>query len=116
LVLDSTLTAPLLKYLLAWTKGKLAIVTGSYSGLGLETTRALTNAGTTVVVPARRPEYARRAIATFKDVEVAELDLSDLASVHKFAERFMRSGRQVDIIINNTAIMACPEARVGNGW
>ncbi len=39
--------------------GKLAIVTGGYSGLGLETVRALSGAGATVVVPARRPQQAR---------------------------------------------------------
>ncbi|WP_449373618.1 hypothetical protein [Arthrobacter psychrolactophilus] len=36
-----------------------AIVTGGYSGLGLETVRALTGAGVSVVVPARRPDHAR---------------------------------------------------------
>src|SRR3954469_1743105 len=41
--------------------GRLAIITGGYSGLGLETTRALAGAGAHVVVPARRPEHARRA-------------------------------------------------------
>jgi hypothetical protein len=41
--------------------GKLAIVTGGYSGIGLETTRALTRAGARVVVPARRPANAREA-------------------------------------------------------
>ena len=43
--------------------GKLAVVTGGYSGLGLETTRALTKAGAHVVVPARRPDAAREALA-----------------------------------------------------
>ena len=43
--------------------GALAVVTGGYSGLGLETTRALARAGARVVVPARRPETAREAVA-----------------------------------------------------
>lgn len=38
--------------------GKIAIVTGGYSGLGLETTRVLSDAGATVIVPARTPEKA----------------------------------------------------------
>ncbi|WP_326718704.1 SDR family NAD(P)-dependent oxidoreductase [Streptomyces sp. NBC_00243] len=96
--------------------GKLAIVTGGYSGLGLETTRALTKAGAGVVVPARRPAAARAAVDGIDGVEVDELDLGDLDSVRAFAERFLASGRTVDIVINNAGIMACPETRVGPGW
>ncbi|MFD8809793.1 SDR family NAD(P)-dependent oxidoreductase, partial [Streptomyces sp. NPDC059597] len=96
--------------------GKLAIVTGGYSGLGLETTRALTKAGAHVVVPARRPDVAREALADLDGVEVDELDLGDLESVRGFAERFLASGRTVDILIDNAGIMAFPETRVGPGW
>lgn len=96
--------------------GKLAIVTGGYSGLGLETTRALTRAGAHVVVPARRPAVAQEAIAGIDGVEVDELDLADLQRVRGFAERFLASGRDIDIVITNAGIMACPETRVGPGW
>ncbi len=96
--------------------GKLAIVTGGYSGLGLETTRSLARAGATVVVPARRPEAAREAVGDIDGVEVDELDLGDLESVRGFAERFLASGRAIDILIGNAGIMACPETRVGPGW
>ncbi|MCX5563378.1 SDR family NAD(P)-dependent oxidoreductase [Streptomyces sp. NBC_00038] len=96
--------------------GKLALVTGGYSGLGLETTRALTKAGARVVVPARRPAAAATAVDGIEGVEVDELDLGDLDSVRAFAERFLASGRTVDIVINNAGIMACPETRVGPGW
>lgn len=96
--------------------GKLAIVTGGYSGLGLETTRALTKAGARVVVPARRRPVAEEAVAGLDGVEVDELDLGDLDSVRAFAERFLASDRTVDILIDNAGIMACPETRVGPGW
>jgi NAD(P)-dependent dehydrogenase (short-subunit alcohol dehydrogenase family) len=98
--------------------GKLAIVTGGYSGLGLETVRALSGAGATVVVPARRPDQARSVLdaAGLTSVEVDELDLADLESVGNFANRFLESGRSIDILIDNAAIMASPEARVGDGW
>lgn len=95
---------------------RVAIVTGGYSGLGLETTKALSKAGAQVVVPARRPDAAAEALDGVKSVEVDELDLGDLDSVGNFAERFLESGRSVDILINNAAIMACPETRVGPGW
>ncbi|MFF4272663.1 SDR family NAD(P)-dependent oxidoreductase [Streptomyces sp. NPDC001536] len=96
--------------------GRLAVVTGGYSGLGLETTRALTKAGARVVVPARRPAVAQEAVAGIDGVEVDELDLGDLDSVRGFAERFLASGRRIDFMIDNAGIMACPETRVGPGW
>ncbi len=109
--------------------GKTAIVTGGYSGLGLETVRALASAGAAVVVPARRPEHARDVLAAAGltpatergDVSVAELDLADQASVKEFAAGFLAgaapgTSRSLDILINNAAIMASPERRVGPGW
>jgi NAD(P)-dependent dehydrogenase (short-subunit alcohol dehydrogenase family) len=96
--------------------GKLAIVTGGYSGIGLETTRALAGAGAHVVVPARRRATAEGALAGLDGVEVDELDLADLASVRAFVERFLASDRRVEIVINNAGIFACPETRVGRGW
>jgi NAD(P)-dependent dehydrogenase (short-subunit alcohol dehydrogenase family) len=96
--------------------GKLAIVTGGYSGLGIETVRALAGAGAHVVVPARRRAHAEEALAGIDRVEVEDLDLGDLDSVHAFAERFLGTGRSIDMLINNAAIMACPETRVGPGW
>ncbi|WP_414936192.1 SDR family NAD(P)-dependent oxidoreductase [Amycolatopsis sp. cmx-11-51] len=96
--------------------GKLALVTGGYSGLGLETTRALANAGARVVVPARRPAEAEAALAGISGTEVGELDLADLASVETFARRFLGSGRPIDLMIANAGIMAAPERRVGPGW
>jgi NAD(P)-dependent dehydrogenase (short-subunit alcohol dehydrogenase family) len=97
-------------------QGKLAVVTGGYSGIGLETTRALTKAGAHVVVPARRRSTAEEALAGLDGVEVDELDLGDLESVRAFAERFLASGRTIDIMIDSAGIMACPETRVGPGW
>ncbi|MET8849145.1 SDR family NAD(P)-dependent oxidoreductase [Amycolatopsis sp. NPDC004625] len=96
--------------------GKLAVVTGGYSGIGLETTRALTGAGAHVVVPARRRATAEEALAGVGNVEVDELDLGDLESVRAFAERFLATGRRIDLLIANAGIMACPETRVGPGW
>jgi NAD(P)-dependent dehydrogenase (short-subunit alcohol dehydrogenase family) len=96
--------------------GKLALVTGGYSGIGLETTRALAEAGAHVVVPARRPATAEQALAGITGVERDELDLGDLESVRGFAERFLASGRTIDMVIDSAGIMACPETRVGPGW
>jgi NAD(P)-dependent dehydrogenase (short-subunit alcohol dehydrogenase family) len=96
--------------------GKLALVTGGYSGIGLETTRALTNAGAQVVVPSRRRATAEEALVGVDNVEIDELDLGDLDSVRAFADRFLATGRRIDIVINSAGIMAAPETRVGHGW
>ncbi|MEU8323335.1 SDR family NAD(P)-dependent oxidoreductase [Nonomuraea sp. NPDC048881] len=96
--------------------GRVALVTGGYSGLGLQTTRALSEAGAQVVVPARRRGAAEEALAGIDRVEVGELDLGDLDSVRRFAEEFLASGRDLHLVINNAGIMACPETRVGPGW
>lgn len=97
--------------------GRLAVVTGGYSGLGLETVRALAGAGAQVVVPARRREHAEQVLAELPwAIEVGSLDLADLDSVREFATRFLATGRQIDLLVNNAAVMACPETRVGPGW
>ncbi|WP_433317364.1 oxidoreductase [Micromonospora sp. CA-269861] len=96
--------------------GRTALVTGGYSGLGLATTRALARAGARVVVPALRPDAAQQALADVAGVEIDKLDLADLASVHAFAERFVRSHPALDILIASAGVMACPETRVGPGW
>jgi NAD(P)-dependent dehydrogenase (short-subunit alcohol dehydrogenase family) len=96
--------------------GKLAIVTGGHSGLGLQTTRALAGAGAHVLVLARNPEVARKALDGVSNVEADQLDLADQGSVRACAERFVAGGRKADIVICNAAIMANPETRVGNGW
>jgi len=93
--------------------GKLAVITGGYSGVGIETTRALVNAGASVVVPARRPDHARTELEGIENVEVGELQLDDQDSVRAFAERF---DRKIDLLINNAGVMASPLFRVGPGW
>ena len=96
--------------------GKNAVVTGGYSGIGLETVRALAGAGARVTVPARRPDTAREALAGINGVTVAAMDLSDLSSVRKFAEDYAATHGKAHLLINNAGIMACPLARVGAGW
>ncbi|WP_127112162.1 oxidoreductase [Shimia sediminis] len=97
--------------------GKTAIVTGGYSGLGLETVRALAEKGVKVIVPVRSPEKAREALSDVAGhVVTAPLDLGDMASVQGFAGSMVSELSQLDLLINNAGIMACPKARVGPGW
>jgi NAD(P)-dependent dehydrogenase (short-subunit alcohol dehydrogenase family) len=96
--------------------GKVAIVTGGYVGIGLETTRVLAAAGATVIVPARSPEKARAALASMERVELETLDLADPTSVDAFAGRFMGSGRPLHLLINNAGIMAIPFEKNARGF
>jgi NAD(P)-dependent dehydrogenase (short-subunit alcohol dehydrogenase family) len=89
--------------------GKVAIVTGGYSGLGLETVRQLLNAGARVIAPARDVARAEAALAEVPGVEVWPMDLLDPASIDAFAERFLAEGQPLDILINSAGIMALPE-------
>ncbi len=96
--------------------GKIAIVTGGASGIGLETTRALTQAGAVVIVPARDPDRAREALASVPRAEVGKLDLMDPASIDAFAKTFLDSGRPLHLLINNAGIMAAPLTRDARGY
>jgi NAD(P)-dependent dehydrogenase (short-subunit alcohol dehydrogenase family) len=97
--------------------GKNAIVTGGYSGIGLETTKALKAAGANVIVPVRNKTKADENFnALGLTVETRAMDLADLASVQAFAADVMGRWDRVDLLINNAGIMACLETRVGPGW
>jgi NAD(P)-dependent dehydrogenase (short-subunit alcohol dehydrogenase family) len=95
---------------------RVAIVTGGYSGIGLETTRALLSAGAKVIVPARDRAKAATALERLNGVEIEEMDLLDPASIDAFAERFLASGRPLHILVNSAGIMACPLARDARGY
>jgi NAD(P)-dependent dehydrogenase (short-subunit alcohol dehydrogenase family) len=89
--------------------GKLAVVTGANSGIGLETARRLAAAGASVVLAVRsvaKGEAAARDIPGTTRVE--QLDLASLASVAAFTDRLLADGRPVDLLVNNAGVMAVP--------
>lgn len=96
-------------------QGRIAVVTGGYSGIGLTTTQALSEAGATVIVPARSPEKARLALAGLARVELADLDLLDPESINRFARQFLASKRSLNLLINGAGIMAAPLQRDSRG-
>ncbi|MFJ9813206.1 oxidoreductase [Streptomyces sp. NPDC101158] len=96
--------------------GTTAVVTGGYSGLGLETTRALAAAGAHVVVPARRPGTARTVLQDVEGCEVIAMDLADLGSVRAAAAQIRDRLGRLDLLMAVAGIMATPERRVGPGW
>jgi NAD(P)-dependent dehydrogenase (short-subunit alcohol dehydrogenase family) len=99
--------------------GKHAIVTGGASGIGLETSRALANAGAEVTLAVRRPEAAQEMAVELRrsgpgGVQVATLDLTDLESVHRFA---MQWRGPLHMLVNNAGVMALPDLQTTpQGW
>lgn len=105
--------------------GKHAIVTGGYSGIGLETVRALASAGARVTIgvrdAARGEATAQELNAELRDTQVqaAELDLGSLASVRRFAQTYLETlpaeNAVLNILVNNAAVMACPFEHTQDG-
>ena len=96
--------------------GKTAIVTGGYSGIGLETVRALRSAGAKVIVPARDMARAKANLADMPEVGLEKLDLLDPQTIDAFAEQFFRNNERLHILVNNAGIMAPPLARDARGY
>jgi NAD(P)-dependent dehydrogenase (short-subunit alcohol dehydrogenase family) len=96
--------------------GKIAIVTGGHTGIGLETTKVLAGAGATVIVPARDSEKAKRNLDGIVNVELETLDLISPESIDAFANRFLASGRPLHLLINNAGIMWVPLRRDSRGF
>ncbi|MBB4038130.1 NAD(P)-dependent dehydrogenase (short-subunit alcohol dehydrogenase family) [Dysgonomonas hofstadii] len=88
--------------------GRIVIVTGGNTGIGLETTKTLGQAGATVIVPARDVEKAKRNLEGIAHVEIESMDLMVPASIDAFAQKFLDSGRPLHLLINNAGIMWVP--------
>ena len=97
-------------------KGKVAIVTGGHSGLGLETTKVLTSAGVAVIVAARDIDKAAINLEGIAGVELESLELTDPKSIDRFAEKFIASGRPLHLLFNNAGIMWVPLQRDSRGY
>ncbi|GLU51502.1 SDR family NAD(P)-dependent oxidoreductase [Dyadobacter frigoris] len=96
-------------------KGKIAIVTGGNTGIGLETVKTLSKAGATIIVPARDVEKAKENLQGIANVEIEEMDLIDANSIDNFTEKFLASGRPLHLLINNAGIMFVPLRRDSRG-
>jgi len=89
-------------------RGKVAIVTGGYAGIGLETVKTLANAGAEVWIPARDINKARKNLAGLENVTIKSMDLMNPASIDEFARAFLATGKPLHILINNAGIMWVP--------
>ncbi len=102
--------------------GRVIIVTGANSGLGKESARALAAKGAHVIMAARNQKSNEEARADIlrtvpnAQLELARLDLGDLASIHDFATRFKAAHPRLDILMNNAGLMAVPFSKTTDGF
>jgi NAD(P)-dependent dehydrogenase (short-subunit alcohol dehydrogenase family) len=102
--------------------GRLAVVTGANSGLGLEISRVLAASGAEVVLACRSEQRGEAAAGHLRSVVpgarvgVRRLDLADLASVDAFAAGLAADVDRLDLLVNNAGLMAVDEARTADGF
>jgi NAD(P)-dependent dehydrogenase (short-subunit alcohol dehydrogenase family) len=102
--------------------GRVAVVTGANSGLGLATTRELARAGARVVMACRSAANGEQAAAIVRAsvpnavLEVAVLNLAELGSVREFAAAAGADHDRIDLLINNAGIMAAPRRLTKDGF
>ena len=107
---------------IASQRGRVAVVTGANSGLGLVTARALARAGARVIMGCRdtaRGEAARSSLLARMPeaaLEVRRLDLASLASVREFADRLHADVPALDLLVNNAGVMAIPRQLTEDGF
>jgi NAD(P)-dependent dehydrogenase (short-subunit alcohol dehydrogenase family) len=96
--------------------GKRAVVTGGASGIGVETVRALAQAGAAVTIAARKPDTAEAVAADLRAstgnaaISFAQLELTDRDSIERFVAAW---DGPLDILVNNAGVMALPELTLG---
>jgi NAD(P)-dependent dehydrogenase (short-subunit alcohol dehydrogenase family) len=100
--------------------GSTVLITGASAGLGVETTRALTAHGASVVTGVRDPAKATTNLAEagvdVARVDIRPLDLASLASVRAFTDSVLSDVEHLDVLIANAGVMACPEGRTADGF
>jgi len=102
--------------------GKVIMVTGANIGLGYETALALYKAGAHVVLACRDHNKAEEAVNKIKaeggtgSLEIAILNLSDLAQIEQFANDFKKTHSKLDVLINNAGVMAPPKSFTQQGY
>ncbi|KAB1193714.1 SDR family NAD(P)-dependent oxidoreductase [Haloferax sp. MBLA0076] len=102
--------------------GKTAVVTGANSGIGFEATKLFAEKGAHVVMACRSLDRGNRAMADIRadvpaaSLTVAELDLADLDSVHRFADEFADDHGALNVLCNNAGVMAIPRQKTEQGF
>lgn len=102
--------------------GRVAIVTGANTGLGLETARVLACHGASVVLAVRNLDKGEQAIGAIRadhpnaDLELQQLDLSSLDSIRTAADEIKGRFDRIDLLINNAGVMYTPRQQTADGF
>ena len=102
--------------------GRVALVTGANSGLGLDTARALAGAGAHVVLACRNADKAQAAAgvitAELPDarLDTLQLDLASLDAIRVAADKFCKRYQRLDILCNNAGVMGLPQGTTRDGF
>lgn len=102
--------------------GRVAVVTGANSGIGLETARELARAGAHTILACRSTERGQQAVGDLRaaipdsSVELMKLDLGSLSSIQGFALDFANGHARLDMLINNAGFMAVPYSLTEDGF
>lgn len=102
--------------------GRVAIVTGSSSGIGKETARVLAQKNATVIIAVRNIEKGHKVAKEISsslpeaNLQVRHLDLANLESVKIFSESILKDYEQLDLLINNAGVMMPPYAKTSDGY
>ena len=102
--------------------GKRILITGSSSGLGEESARALSSKGAAITMAARNPEKNEAAAARIREkvpgaeLELRTLDLCSLESVRSFAKGFLADHQRLDVLLDNAGVMCCPQGTTSDSF
>lgn len=102
--------------------GKVIIITGANSGLGYESTLALARKHATIIMASRNLAKADaaaekvRSLVADVQLDVMQLDLANLGTIHGFAETFSAKYDRLDVLINNAGMMATPYAQTDDDF
>ncbi len=102
--------------------GKVALITGANSGLGIETAKAMAAKGARIIMACRNEDKAAAAASNIRDfapnaaVDIRLLDLGDLASVTAFSDQILAEEPKLDFLINNAGLMSGVRAETKDGF
>jgi NAD(P)-dependent dehydrogenase (short-subunit alcohol dehydrogenase family) len=103
-------------------QGRKVIVTGSSSGIGFETAKALAAKKAEVILAVRNPQKGELALAKIKKeiphakVSQIQVDLADFSSIKAFADAYTKQFTTLDLLINNAGVMVPPYSKTKDGF
>ncbi|KAF5981705.1 reductase [Fusarium bulbicola] len=95
-------------------QGQVFVITGTSSGIGIETVRAIAATGATLYLTARDLDKAKTALDGIFDssrMELFQMDQGSLASVRAAAAAILKKAPKIHCLIANAGIMAIPDLR-----